>query len=490
MNLIHWRLVGPVLLIVGVIFCVSISIAISLFSQQTSISRLLRENVSSRSAASELRGTLNTLMALETNRIEDVSDLHSRAEAELVEIESFANYPDEQAISKRLREGFNSYIQSWKSLSPKDSPSHRTELVTITKQLELGVIFPCREIENLNDFRIKQTVAEHEHFLSQLAWGMGVVGILVAISGVVLGFGVARLFAKSMRKLHIHIQDTAGKLGPAGPSIEISDEMDFVGLHEELELLSQRIESMVQELKAREQEILRSEQLAAVGQLAAGVGHELRNPLTSIKILIQAGMEETPPQITIEDLQIIEAEVRRMERSLQSFLDFTRPPRLERRTVLLSKILNDVIALVRGRAEQQKVQIFVSVPEYLSLNADPVQLQQVFVNIVLNALDVMPLGGILQLTAHQRNRMIDIKFHDSGPGISSEMIQRLFMPFASSKETGLGLGLVISRRIVEDHGGSITAANDISGGAVFVVQIPNWPHPAFGESTRADTPRN
>jgi signal transduction histidine kinase len=170
---------------------------------------------------------------------------------------------------------------------------------------------------------------------------------------------------------------------------------------------------------------------------------------------------------------VIEAEIRRMERSLQTFLEFARPPKPERRPVELGSVIGAVLGLVRGRAEKQRVNTTLEMRDgAITLVADAEQLQQVFVNLVLNALDVMPAGGVLTLATRCKENRVEVEVSDTGPGIPKEMIPRLFQPFASSKDTGLGLGLVISRRIVEDHGGTIDGANRPGGGASFRVRLP------------------
>lgn len=163
-----------------------------------------------------------------------------------------------------------------------------------------------------------------------------------------------------------------------------------------------------------------------------------------------------------------------MERSLQTFLDFARPAKPRRRPVELGHVVEAVLGLIRGRAVRQRVDVrFERGPAPIVLIADADQIQQVVVNLVLNALDAMPTGGSLTIYVGRRtDGGVTIEVADTGPGVAKESMPRLFEPFFSTKETGLGLGLVISRRIVEDHGGTLTASNRPSGGASFFVQLP------------------
>src|SRR5262249_2768223 len=141
------------------------------------------------------------------------------------------------------------------------------------------------------------------------------VGTLVALAGLLLGYGVARGLQQSIHHLSIHIQDAASKLGQDLPPISVSEDGDLKGLHGQMQTGVRHGGGVGGQLQQREREVLRAEQLAAVGQLAAGVAHELRNPLTSIKMLVQAGREgEAVGGLAADDLAVIELEVRRMER--------------------------------------------------------------------------------------------------------------------------------------------------------------------------------
>jgi PAS domain S-box-containing protein len=229
------------------------------------------------------------------------------------------------------------------------------------------------------------------------------------------------------------------------------------------------------EERLRERQMGRAEQMAAIGQVAAGVAHELRNPLTSIKGLVQVNLREADSRgLPAEDLRVIEHEVRRMERTLQTFLDFARPPRPDRRRLELSDVVDRVVALVGGRARKQGVALrFLRPDGPARVDGDQDQLQQLVLNLVLNALDAMPHGGSVEIDLRPpRDGYTELLVRDTGPGIAPQILPRVFETFVSSKETGIGIGLPVSRRIAEDHGGSLTAYNLPAGGACFTLRLP------------------
>lgn len=234
------------------------------------------------------------------------------------------------------------------------------------------------------------------------------------------------------------------------------------------------VERSQAERRRRERETLRAEQMALIAQLATSVAHEIRNPLTSVKMLIQANQEDDRDRpLSQEDLQIIEGEIRRMERYLQTFLDYARPPKLERKVIDLAALARRTLALVEARAKRAKVTLCFEPPSApFQVEADAGQIQQLLLNLALNALDAMPQGGTLEIQLNKCDHQVELTVLDTGPGIAPSMRDQLFQPFATSKEQGVGLGLVISRRIAEDHGGSLTAQNRPSGGACLALHLP------------------
>jgi signal transduction histidine kinase len=262
------------------------------------------------------------------------------------------------------------------------------------------------------------------------------------------------------------------KLGAASPSDAHADPL--VALSSMINELEPGIDRLIEQRQQREREVMRADQLAMVGQVAAGFAHEIRNPLTAVKMLVQSGRKEGSTPLSSEDMEVIEHEIRRMERSLQRFLDFARPPRPERRPLDLRLVVGRVLTLLQTRATRQSVTFDYRRPGFpMIVEADEDQIQQLVLNLVMNALDAMSSGGRLQCQIeHMDKGFVEVSVADTGPGISAELLPRLFDPFISSKETGIGLGLAVSFRIAENHGGSISAENLPGGGARFTVRLP------------------
>ncbi len=222
-----------------------------------------------------------------------------------------------------------------------------------------------------------------------------------------------------------------------------------------------------------ELESMRAQRMSEVAQLATGVAHELRNPLTSVKLLVQTGARKG---LDSDDLNIVADQIQRMERSLNSFLNYARPPELSKCEFELQKLIQETVQLIRVRADQQNVKITVNGPESLHIRADRDQIQQLLLNLFQNALDVMPQGGNLTITCASNSscKLTTINVVDSGPGITHQVKPRLFQPFVTNKETGAGLGLVISRQIARRHGGDlVNCENSQDSGACFEATITN-----------------
>jgi signal transduction histidine kinase len=452
------------------------------------VSDVLSENVQSTQAAARLETSTKELLRLLRGRPTDppefrttpefgdqVAEQNREAERQLAVATDHANLDKEKDLVPRIETGLRHYLRGWRRRPAGPAAERARYDAALADDLDREVLTPCIELRQYNTEEIKRSDDDNRRIISRLTWGMIAVGLGGPLCGLVLGFGVARSLRRSIYQLSVRIRDAAGRLSREVGSVTLKEESDLPALHRQMRGVIQEIGRVIDQLEAREREVLRAEQLAAVGQVAAGVAHELRNPLTSIKMLVQTGLEgDPPPGLPAEDLALIEREIRRIERCFQTFLDFARPPRSERRRADLVEVVRRAVALVEGRAHLQKVTIAADLPpEPVWLKIDPEQVHQVVLNLLLNALDVLPRGGTVEVAVLRGVAgYVAVEVRDSGPGILPHIRARLFEPFVSSKETGLGLGLSICKRLIEDHGGTIRGADRRDGGAVFTFTLP------------------
>lgn len=228
------------------------------------------------------------------------------------------------------------------------------------------------------------------------------------------------------------------------------------------------------ELENSVEQLRRADRLSAIGRLSAALAHEIRNPLAAIEgaaeILAQP---TTPEEMREEFLGIVRKECRRLNRLLSQLLDFARPRPPERRPLEVGRILENVVGLSRHSAEKNGVRPRTMVaPDLPHLVADPEQITQVLLNLVLNAVQAMPQGGELLLYAYPQNGGMAIEVRDQGEGIPPEDMDKIFDPFFTTKADGTGLGLAVAHQIVARHGGAITARRNPDRGMTFTVWLP------------------
>ena len=234
------------------------------------------------------------------------------------------------------------------------------------------------------------------------------------------------------------------------------------------------LRTVYRELENSFEQLKRAERLSAVGQLSAGLAHEIRNPLASIEgaaeILGQPGIS---PQRREEFLGIIRKECRRLNRLLTELLDFARLRPPERRPVAVERLLENVAHLVAHSAEKNGVRVRQEVAQGLpTLVADPEQLTQVLLNLAINAAQAMPEGGEILVSARREGSGILIEVRDQGVGVPESDLERIFDPFFTTKSDGTGLGLSIAHQIVTQHGGTMRPVRNPDRGMTFAVWLP------------------
>ncbi|MBV6452324.1 MAG: Adaptive-response sensory-kinase SasA [Anaerolineales bacterium] len=223
-----------------------------------------------------------------------------------------------------------------------------------------------------------------------------------------------------------------------------------------------------------QQALLRAEKMAAAGRLTASIAHEVNNPLQSVQNCLHlAGREDLPAEKRKEYFELARTELDRLMKTMQRMLEFYRPGTVRVEHVDVLELLQHVISLTSQQLHQRNIQIKTDLPESLpSIFAVSGQIQQIFINLILNAHDAMPEGGELEITARALDGGVELIICDDGPGIPADQRNNIFEPFFSTKEGGTGLGLTVSYNIVTAHGGTLDLVERDEPGACFRLFLP------------------
>jgi two-component system NtrC family sensor kinase len=235
------------------------------------------------------------------------------------------------------------------------------------------------------------------------------------------------------------------------------------------------LRNYVRRVEDSQQALLQAEKMAATGRLTASIAHEINNPLQAVQNCMHlAGREDLPQEKRGEYFDMARSELERLRTTVQRMLDFYRPNAVAPQAVDIAELLRHVLGLMSKQLEEHNIRIRMDTPTDLPLvNAVNNQIQQVFLNLILNAYDAMPSGGELHITGRAARDGVEILFQDTGPGVTYEESRNIFEPFFSTKEGGTGLGLTVSYNIVTAHGGVLELVPTREAGACFSVYLPS-----------------
>ncbi len=252
---------------------------------------------------------------------------------------------------------------------------------------------------------------------------------------------------------------------------------------DEIGLLTRSFNEMVSQLRRareREQELNRLERFTALGQLAGGLAHEIKNPLNFISLAIDQLRARYASQLTqdrenfLKQLAMMKGEIHRLTQLMHGFLQYGKPIEIYRAPTDLHALVDGVLALSESKLRSQAIEVIEEGRDVAALlNVDAEKLRICFVNVIANATQAMPEGGRLKIAFARRDSWLVITFSDTGPGIDPELAERVFEPFFSTKREGIGLGLFLSKTIVEKHDGTISIARNEPGpGTTVTVSFP------------------
>jgi signal transduction histidine kinase len=364
-----------------------------------------------------------------------------------------------------------------------DEPAPTQKLSTLRVPLlvgdrRVGYMLITRSVDDFSD--LSRTNLYYRLVVTLAVFGVGIVAALF-LSGS---------FSRPLQDLNQAARRVAS--GDLGAQVPHAGE-------DEIGELAHAFNEMVEKLRENQKLTERlhfAERSTALGRLASAVAHEIRNPLNFINLSIdhvrgKLGPEDERRKGDFDRiLGGVKDEISRLNRLVVEFLSFGRPMRLNTRPCSMERVLRDVAALVDHKARDQGVLLEVAIePELPELVADAELLKTCFLNLMINAADAMPAGGTLTVSLGKGSKgahdALVVTVQDTGHGMTPEEIATAFEPYFSTKETGLGLGLSLTRKIVEDHGGDIVLSSEPGKGTTARITLPYLPHPAEAQEKQA-----
>lgn len=529
----------PVMATSLLLLCLGVLAAWWVDKTQSENSKLIAQEVHGMVAAQDLYAKMrefrrNLDLFLRTRKVEEFDKIEAHQEdtqALLDQAIRSARTPTETDLIKVVEKGYDHFYSEYMRIRAIEFEQHQEPALSnlVDQILTKEVLEPALKFVDYNRQVIDTSNVMLKETAKRIRIGFILLGLCGALAGLALGVGVALKLRRTMIKLQVSVQGVAGRLTEVLGPVTLSENTTMQELQLSLQVMEQHIADVVERLQKQELEILRREQLASLGQIAAGMAHELRNPLMPMKMLVQAAIQKGDhgPGLHGRSLQVVSDEIERLESSIQAFLDFARPPQLEQTTFDIRELCDRTLDLVSARGSQQEVQLIRRWPDYpVRVHADAGQVRQVILNLVLNSLDAMPEGGSVEIRLETRlmdlfDDQLDaddeqlaelalvsgsklppatyvpadqelsrlsltpqhgiggmrdegwcvVSVIDTGVGMPPELVDHIFEPFVTTKETGHGLGLPTCRRVMLAHGGSITAENLPQGGARFTFYL-------------------
>jgi len=300
--------------------------------------------------------------------------------------------------------------------------------------------------------------------------------IFAALLVFAMGIGIA-IFLSIRYTEPIHSVVAAAKRVAAGDFEQnlTVDRKDEIGeLTESFNFMLQRL----RENKRLEERLREAEHLSAVGELSRSIAHEIRNPLNFISLSIDHIREKYPPSAHVDAetfdalLSSVKQEIRRLNRLVSDFLDYGKPLKLNIQLTQVDRMLDDVVEIIRAKAAGEGVEIKKQYEFSPEIMVDPELMKTCIMNVLTNAFQAMPEGGTLTIRTERDDGKFLLSVADTGIGVAKENLSKVFEPFYTTKNTGLGLGLATTKRIVEEHGGKIEIRSEGDTGSDVIISLP------------------
>ncbi len=294
----------------------------------------------------------------------------------------------------------------------------------------------------------------------------------VIFVGIMLGLFMARRILYPILILNKGVKRIGD--GEFGFEMPVTGEGEIKELSMSFNRMSVKLKELIDKIKSAQDHMVRTEKLYALGEFSAGIAHEIKNPLTPIMMLVNK-VKRHKKSLTDEDLDIIEKEIKRIDKIVREFLAFARPEKTEKTDVDVNEVLEEIITITMPKMDQSAIHLVKTLsPSLPVIKGHHDALKQVFLNLILNAMQAMDgWSGRLSIKSEAKDRCVSVSIADTGIGISRENLKRIFDPFFTTKAEGTGMGLTLAHSIISDHSGKIDIDSSPGKGTTVKVEFPS-----------------
>lgn len=410
----------------------------------------------------------NYLLSHDAAFLVEAAPHHAQFQAWIEQMDRFARTDAERGLVQQMRTEYLDYTSSGDEVIRLEREGKQPEARRLFFSMKRAVDGLLGHGQRLFALSVVDMQARQAAAASAITRERRLIFFLTAFGAVAslgAGFLLARYAARPLYRMVL-------RLGASG----LTDQFQFKG--DELGALEAHVNALLQHVRVQERSLQQAEKLSELGELAAEVAHETLNPLAGARGMLQVlARGAVAPEALAGELQAVERELRRVEEIVRRLVRYARPLEPHPRRVKVAALAEAAVRSARAAPGAQGREIRLTVAPALEWTVDPALLEQVLINLLVNACEASPEGGVVELAVAADAEALRLEVRDRGVGIPPEQRERLFRPFFTTKPRGNGLGLAVSRNIVEEHGGSIEASSDAQAGTLFRVTLPRGEAP-------------
>ena len=467
-----WVTVLILFLVMAVLWVIQVREVDTIFEEQVNKGVLIARNVAD--------ANLRLLLAYDIDEIQ--SDLQSRVDAKVLYAVIYDRFGTPVAYTNEIadRKEITTESRLQGDASPDSVFAQPHDVFfgrRVQRVLEIEIpIFAKGSEDKWGSVKIGLSLADTQNEIRKTR----LVLILIGIAGFGLGLSGATILSRRISRPIRGLAEGTVRIsrGDFSHRIPIDSGDEFGDLARSFNDMTARLLDTRERMEETQKKLIQAEKLAQIGRLAATIAHEIRNPLTSVKLNIQKVVEDGRlPALEMEHLAITQEGIVQIEKFIKELLNFTRVSELQRARFPISQIIDETLKVMAVFFREKKVVVEKRIEDGLpEVNVDGDRMRQVFLNLIRNAWEAVGEGGRIKIGAtlcgEAPNRQIRVRVSDNGCGIPEKDWENIFEPFFTTKASGFGLGLANARKIIEQHGGTVRVVRKRTPGTAFEVLIP------------------